>query len=188
MTEKRPPKPFRSNAWFADTERLATPAVYLERFMNYGLPPAELRSGRPIVGIAQSGSDLAPCNRIHLAVAQRVREGIRDAGGIAIEVPVHPIFENCRRPTAAVDRNLADLGLVEILHGCPIDAVVLPPGCDKTTPAAVMAACTVDLPAIVLSGGPMLDGWMNGERVGSGMCILPRPRPDIATPWAQPRR
>ncbi len=146
-------------------------AVYLERFMNYGLTPGELRSGRPIIGIAQSGSDLAPCNRIHLDLARRVREGIRDAGGIPIEFPVHPIFENCRRPTAALDRNLAYLGLVEILNGYPIDGVVLTTGCDKTTPAAIMAAATVDIPAIVLSGGPMLDGWFEGRRVGSGSVI-----------------
>jgi dihydroxy-acid dehydratase len=146
-------------------------ALYLERFMNYGITPDELRSGRPIIGIAQSGSDLSPCNRIHLELAQRVRDGIRDAGGIPIEFPVHPIFENCRRPTAALDRNLAYLGLVEILYGYPIDAVVLTTGCDKTTPSQVMAACTVDIPAIVLSGGPMLDGWHEGELVGSGTVI-----------------
>lgn len=168
---ERPARPFRSRDWFASAERIDMTALYLERFMNYGLTPAELRSGRPIIGIAQTGSDLSPCNRIHLELAQRVKEGIRDAGGIPMEFPVHPIFENCRRPTAALDRNLAYLGLVEILHGYPIDAVVLTTGCDKTTPAGIMAACTVDLPAIVLSGGPMLDGWMNGERVGSGTVI-----------------
>src|SRR5258708_37643802 len=142
-------------------------AIYLERFMNSGLTPQELRSGRPVIGIAQSGSDLNPCNLIHLELARRVREGIRDAGGIPLEFPMHPIFENCRRPTAAIDRNLAYLGLVEILHGYPIDAVVLTTGCDKTTPAGIMAAATVDIPAIVLSGGPMLDGWPEGELVGS---------------------
>ena len=146
-------------------------ALYLERFMNYGLTPEELRSGRPIIGIAQTGSDLSPCNRIHLDLARRVRDGIRDAGGIPMEFPVHPIFENCRRPTAALDRNLAYLGLVEILYGYPIDAVVLTTGCDKTTPAGVMAASTVDIPAIVLSGGPMLDGWHEGQLVGSGTVI-----------------
>jgi dihydroxy-acid dehydratase len=146
-------------------------ALYLERFMNYGLTPAELRSGRPIIGIAQTGSDLSPCNRIHLDLARRVRDGIRDAGGIAMEFPVHPIFENCRRPTAALDRNLAYLGLVETLYGYPIDAVVLTTGCDKTTPSGIMAASTVDIPAIVLSGGPMLDGWHDGELVGSGTVI-----------------
>jgi dihydroxy-acid dehydratase len=162
---------FRSRDWFADPARSDMTALYLERFMNYGLTPDELRSGRPIIGIAQSGSDLSPCNRIHLELAQRVRDGIRDAGGIPIEFPVHPIFENCRRPTAALDRNLAYLGLVEILYGYPIDAVVLTTGCDKTTPSQVMAASTVDIPAIVLSGGPMLDGWHEGELVGSGTVI-----------------
>jgi dihydroxyacid dehydratase/phosphogluconate dehydratase len=162
---------FRSRDWFADPARSDMTALYLERFMNYGITPDELRSGKPIIGIAQSGSDLSPCNRIHLDLAQRVRDGIRDAGGIPMEFPVHPIFENCRRPTAALDRNLAYLGLVEILYGYPIDAVVLTTGCDKTTPSQVMAACTVDLPAIVLSGGPMLDGWHEGELVGSGTVI-----------------
>jgi dihydroxy-acid dehydratase len=161
---------FRSRDWF-DSDLIDMTALYLERFMNYGITPDELRSGRPIVGIAQSGSDLSPCNRVHLRLAERVRDGIRDAGGIPLEFPVHPIFENCRRPTAALDRNLAYLGLVEILHGYPIDAVVLTTGCDKTTPAAVMAASTVDIPAIVLSGGPMLDGWHDGELVGSGTVI-----------------
>ncbi len=146
-------------------------ALYLERFMNYGVTPDELRSGRPIVGIAQTGSDLSPCNRIHLELAKRVRDGVRDAGGIPMEYPVHPIFENCRRPTAALDRNLSYLGQVEIMHGYPLDAVVLTTGCDKTTPAGIMAATTVDIPAIVLSGGPMLDGWHDGELVGSGTVI-----------------
>ncbi|HEY0606222.1 MAG TPA: IlvD/Edd family dehydratase [Herpetosiphonaceae bacterium] len=167
----RPARRFRSREWFADPERLDQTALYLERFMNYGLTPQELRAGKPIIGIAQTGSDLTPCNRIHLELAQRVRDGIRDAGGIPIEFPVHPIFENCRRPTAALDRNLAYLGLVEILYGYPFDAVVLTTGCDKTTPAAIMAAATVDIPAIVLSGGPMLDGWFDGELVGSGTII-----------------
>jgi dihydroxy-acid dehydratase len=162
---------FRSRDWFADPERIDQAALYLERFMNYGTTPEELRSGKPIIGIAQTGSDLTPCNRIHLELARRVRDGIRDAGGIPLEFPMHPIFENCRRPTAALDRNLAYLGLVEILYGYPIDAVVLTTGCDKTTPAALMAAATVDIPAIVLSGGPMLDGWFDGELAGSGMTI-----------------
>ncbi|KQO24649.1 dihydroxy-acid dehydratase [Acidovorax sp. Leaf76] len=166
-----PRRPFRSREWFADPARSDMTALYLERFMNYGLTPEELRSGRPIIGIAQTGSDLSPCNRIHVDLARRVREGIRDAGGIPMEFPVHPIFENCRRPTAALDRNLAYLGLVEILYGYPIDAVVLTTGCDKTTPAGIMAASTVDIPAIVLSGGPMLDGWHDGELVGSGTVI-----------------
>ncbi|MBC2667301.1 dihydroxy-acid dehydratase family protein [Novosphingobium flavum] len=165
------PRRFRSQDWFADPARSDMVALYLERFMNYGVTPAELRSGRPIIGIAQSGSDLSPCNRIHLDLAKRVRDGIRDAGGICMEFPVHPIFENCRRPTAALDRNLAYLGLVEILYGYPIDAVVLTTGCDKTTPSQVMAASTVDIPAIVLSGGPMLDGWSDGELVGAGTVI-----------------
>ncbi|MDD0837638.1 dihydroxy-acid dehydratase family protein [Curvibacter sp. HBC61] len=169
--DKKPSRPFRSRDWFADPERSDMTALYLERFMNYGLTPEELRSGRPIIGIAQTGSDLSPCNRIHLDLARRVRDGIRDAGGIPLEFPVHPIFENCRRPTAALDRNLAYLGLVEILYGYPIDAVVLTTGCDKTTPAGVMAASTVDIPAIVLSGGPMLDGWHDGQLVGSGTVI-----------------
>ncbi|MBX9834005.1 MAG: dihydroxy-acid dehydratase family protein, partial [Burkholderiaceae bacterium] len=168
---KTPRRPFRSRDWFADPARSDMTALYLERFMNYGLTPEELRSGRPIIGIAQTGSDLSPCNRIHVDLARRVRDGIRDAGGIPMEFPVHPIFENCRRPTAALDRNLAYLGLVEILYGYPIDAVVLTTGCDKTTPAGVMAASTVDIPAIVLSGGPMLDGWHDGQLVGSGTVI-----------------
>jgi xylonate dehydratase len=168
---KTPRRPFRSRDWFADPARSDMTALYLERFMNYGLTPEELRSGRPIIGIAQTGSDLSPCNRIHVDLARRVRDGIRDAGGIPMEFPVHPIFENCRRPTAALDRNLAYLGLVEILYGYPIDAVVLTTGCDKTTPAGVMAASTVDIPAIVLSGGPMLDGWHDGTLVGSGTVI-----------------
>jgi len=165
------PRRFRSQDWFDNPDRIDMTALYLERFMNYGITAEELRSGRPIIGIAQSGSDISPCNRIHVELARRVREGIRDAGGIPMEFPLHPIFENCRRPTAALDRNLAYLGLVEILHGYPIDAVVLTTGCDKTTPAQLMAAATVDIPAIVLSGGPMLDGWMDGELVGSGAAI-----------------
>ncbi|HEU4493000.1 MAG TPA: IlvD/Edd family dehydratase [Rubrobacteraceae bacterium] len=167
----RPARRFRSREWFADAHRIDQSALYLERFMNYGITPDELRSGKPIIGIAQTGSDLVPCNRHHLELASRTRDGIRDAGGIPMEFPVHPIFENCRRPTAALDRNLSYLGLVEVLYGYPIDAVVLTTGCDKTTPAAIMAASTVDIPAIVLSGGPMLDGWFEGELVGSGMAI-----------------
>ncbi|WP_343587407.1 IlvD/Edd family dehydratase, partial [Herbaspirillum sp.] len=162
---------FRSQNWFNTPDHIDMAALYLERFMNYGITAEELRSGRPIIGIAQSGSDISPCNRIHLELARRVRDGIRDAGGIPMEFPLHPVFENCRRPTAAIDRNLSYMGLVEILHGYPIDAVVLTTGCDKTTPAQIMAAATVDIPAIVLSGGPMLDGWMDGELVGSGAAI-----------------
>jgi dihydroxy-acid dehydratase len=167
----RPARRFRSRDWFDDPERIDQTALYLERYMNYGITPDELRSGKPIVGIAQTGSDLVPCNRHHLELAGRVRDGIRDVGGIPMEFPVHPIFENCRRPTAALDRNLSYLGLVEVLYGYFLDAVVLTTGCDKTTPAAIMAAATVDIPAIVLSGGPMLDGWFEGELVGSGMAI-----------------
>src|ERR671911_1262374 len=162
---------FRSRDWFDDPERMDQSALYLERFMNYGITPEELRSGKPIIGIAQTGSDLVPCNRHHLEIAPRVRDGIRDAGGIPMEFPVHPLFENCRRPTAALDRNLAYLGLVEVLYGYPIDAVVLTTGCDNTTPSAIMAASTVDIPSIVLSGGPMLDGYFEGELVGSGTVI-----------------
>ncbi len=171
MVPEKPRRRFRSQDWFDDRARMDMVALYLERWMNSGLTPKELRSGRPIIGIAQSGSDLNPCNRIHLDLARRVREGIRDAGGVPMEFPTHPLFENCRRPTAALDRNLAYLGLVEILHGYPIDAVVLTTGCDKTTPSAIMAASTVDIPAIVLSGGPMLDSWFEGELVGSGTVI-----------------
>jgi len=162
---------FRSRDWFDDPARMDQTAIYLERFMNYGITPDELRSGRPIIGIAQTGNDLVPCNRIHVELACRVRDGIRDAGGIPMEFPVHPLFENCFRPTAALERNLAYLGLVETLYGYPLDAVVLTTGCDKTTPSGIMAAVTVDIPAIVLSGGPMLDGWFDGQLVGSGMAI-----------------
>ncbi|MBO9535224.1 IlvD/Edd family dehydratase [Herbaspirillum sp.] len=172
MKNQQPtPRRFRSLDWFDNPDHIDMTALYLERFMNYGITAEELRSGRPIIGIAQSGSDISPCNRIHLELARRVRDGIRDAGGIPMEFPLHPVFENCRRPTAAIDRNLSYMGLVEILHGYPIDAVVLTTGCDKTTPAQIMAAATVDIPAIVLSGGPMLDGWMDGELVGSGAAI-----------------
>jgi dihydroxyacid dehydratase/phosphogluconate dehydratase len=166
-----PVRPFRSRDWFAAPGRSDMAALYLERFMNYGVTAGELRSGRPVVAISQTGSDLNPCNRIHLELAKRVRDGIRDAGGIAMEFPAFSIFENCRRPTAALDRNLSYLTLVETLNGYPIDAVVLTTGCDKTTPAAIMAASTVDIPAITLSGGPMLDGWHEGELVGSGTVI-----------------
>ncbi len=171
MASDHPPRRFRSRDWFDDPKHLDMVALYLERFMNYGLTADELLSGKPIIGIAQTGGDLTPCNRVHLDTVKRVREGIRDAGGVPMEFPLHPIFENCRRPTAALDRNLAYLGLVEILHGYPIDAVVLTTGCDKTTPAQIMAASTVDIPAIVLSGGPMLDGWHEGDLVGSGTVI-----------------
>ncbi|QCP54295.1 dihydroxy-acid dehydratase [Trinickia violacea] len=161
----------RSQEWFDDPSHADMTALYVERFMNYGLTREELQSGRPIIGIAQTGSDLAPCNRHHIELAARTKAGIRDAGGIPMEFPVHPLAEQSRRPTAALDRNLAYLGLVEILHGFPLDGVVLTTGCDKTTPACLMAAATVDMPAIVLSGGPMLDGWHQGKRVGSGTVI-----------------
>nr|WP_111300434.1 IlvD/Edd family dehydratase [Paracoccus saliphilus] len=166
-----PRRRLRSQDWFDNPDHADMTALYLERFMNYGTTPEELRSGKPIIGIAQSGSDLNPCNRHHLDLAKRVRDGIRDAGGIPIEFPSHPLFENCKRPTAALDRNLAYLGLVELLYGYPFDGVVLTTGCDKTTPSAIMAAATVDLPAIVLSGGPMLDGWHEGKLAGSGTVI-----------------
>ncbi|MGF1526705.1 MAG: IlvD/Edd family dehydratase [Candidatus Competibacterales bacterium] len=171
MTTKTPPKTLRSKAWFDNPDNPDMTALYLERYLNYGLTREELQSGKPIVGIAQTGSDLSPCNRPHLELAKRVREGIREAGGIALEFPVHPIQETGKRPTAALDRNLAYLGLVEILYGYPLDAVVLTTGCDKTTPACLMAAATVDLPAIVLSGGPMLNGWQGRSRCGSGTVI-----------------
>jgi dihydroxyacid dehydratase/phosphogluconate dehydratase len=164
-------KKLRSQLWFDDASHPGMTALYLERYLNYGLTLQELRSGRPIIGIAQSGSDLVPCNRHHLQLAERVKEGIRDAGGIGLEFPMHPLQETGKRPTAALDRNLAYLGLVEVLHGYPLDGVVLTTGCDKTTPAALMAAATVNIPAIVLSGGPMLDGHFEGRRVGSGTII-----------------
>src|SRR5215469_11653675 len=161
----------RSQAWWDNPANPDMTALYLERFLNYGLTRQELQSERPIIGIAQTGSDLVPCNRHHLELAARVREGIRDAGGIAFEFPVHPLQETGVRPTAALERNLAYLGLVEILYGYPLDGVVLTTGCDKTTPACLMAAATVDLPAIVLSGGPMLDGHFEGKLAGSGTAV-----------------
>jgi dihydroxy-acid dehydratase len=161
----------RSQAWFDNPENVDMTALYLERYLNFGLSLAELRSGRPIIGIAQTGSDLSPCNRHHLVLAERVRDGIREAGGIPLEFPVHPIQETGKRPTAALDRNLAYLGLVEVLFGYPLDGVVLTIGCDKTTPACLMAAATVNLPAIALSVGPMLNGWHKGERTGSGTIV-----------------
>src|SRR5271169_1923667 len=169
----------RSQLWFDNTDNPGMTALYLERYLNYGLTREELTSGRPIVGIAQTGSDLSPCNRHHLELAQRVRAGIRDAGGVAFEFPVHPIQETGKRPTAALDRNLAYLGLVEVLFGYPLDGVVLMTGCDKTTPACLMAAATVNIPAIVLSGGPMLDGYFDGKLAGSGTVVW-QAREDIA--------
>src|SRR3989440_6225584 len=161
----------RSQLWFDNPDNPGMTALYLERYLNDGLTLAELTSGKPIIGIAQTGSDLSPATRHPLELAGRVREGIRMAGGIAFEFPVHPIQETGKRPTAALDRNLAYLGLVEILYGYPIDGVVLTTGCDKTTPACIMAAATVNIPAIVLSGGPMLNGWWKGERTGSGTIV-----------------
>ncbi|MET0904584.1 MAG: dihydroxy-acid dehydratase, partial [Tardiphaga sp.] len=146
----------RSRAWFDNPANADMTALYIERYLNFGLSLEELQSGRPVIGIAQSGSDLVPCNRHHLVLAERVREGIREAGGIAMEFPVHPIQETGKRPGAALDRNLAYLGLVELLYGYPLDGVVLTIGCDKTTPACLMAAATVNIPAIALSVGPML--------------------------------
>src|SRR6187431_381908 len=161
----------RSREWFDAPGDPTMAALYLERYMNFGLTLGELHSNRPIIGIAQTGSDLSPCNRHHLDLAKRVRDGIRDAGGIPIEFPVHPIQETGKRPTAALDRNLAYLSLVESLYGYPLDGVVLLTGCDKTTPALIMAAATVNIPAIVLSGGPMLNGWWKGMRAGSGTVV-----------------
>jgi dihydroxy-acid dehydratase len=181
MTHKPPTanRTLRSRLWFDNPDNPGMTALYLERYLNYGLTPEELRSGKPIIGIAQTGSDLSPCNRHHLELAHRVREGIRGAGGIALEFPCHPIQETGKRPTAALDRNLAYLSLVEVLFGYPLDGVVLMTGCDKTTPACIMAAATVNTPAIVLSGGPMLNGWWKGERAGSGTVIW-NARQDLA--------
>jgi dihydroxy-acid dehydratase len=164
-------KKLRSRAWFDNPDNPDMTALYLERYMNFGVSREELQSDKPIIGIAQTGSDLSPCNRHHMVLAERVREGIREAGGIAIEFPVHPIQETGKRPTAGLDRNLAYLGLVEVLYGYPLDGVVLTIGCDKTTPAMLMGAATVNIPAIALSVGPMLNGWHKGERTGSGTIV-----------------
>ncbi|MCZ6632649.1 MAG: dihydroxy-acid dehydratase family protein [bacterium] len=161
----------RSQEWFNNPHNMGMTAVYVERYMNYGVTREELQAGKPIIGIAQTGGDLTPCNMVHVGLSPRVKAGIRDAGGIPFEFPVHPIAEQGKRPTAALDRNLAYLGLVEVLHGYPLDGVVLTTGCDKTTPACVMAACTMDLPSIVLSGGPMLDGHWKGRLAGSGTVV-----------------
>src|SRR5258707_4048140 len=170
-SDRKTPQRLRSEIWFNDKAEPGETAIYLERYSTYGLGRKELQSGRPVIGIAQTGGDLTPCNRIHVTLAARVRDGIRDAGGIAFEFPVHPIQESCRRPTASLDRNLAYLGLVEILCGYPFDGVVLTTGCDKTTPASLMAAATVNMPAIVLSGGPMLDAYIDGKLAGSGAVL-----------------
>ncbi|MEM9222415.1 MAG: IlvD/Edd family dehydratase [Pseudomonadota bacterium] len=161
----------RSRLWFDDPSDPSATALYLERYLNFGLTQEELQAGKPIIGIAQTGSDLSPCNRPHVELAKRVREGIREAGGIALEFPIHPIQETGKRPTASLDRNLAYLSLVEVLHGYPLDGVVLTIGCDKTMPACLMAAATVDIPAIALSGGPMLNGWYQGRRTGAGTIV-----------------
>ena len=203
-------RPLRSRLWFDNPDNPGMTALYIERYLNFGLTPGELRSGKPIIGIAQTGSDLSPCNRHHLELAKRVRDGITAAGGVAFEFPVHPIQETGKRPTAALDRNLAYLGLVEILMGYFLDGVVLTTGCDKTTPACIMAAATVNIPAIVLSGGPMLQRLASrasaparapssGRRAptsprarsttSSSWRSSPRrrPRSAIATRWAPPR-
>jgi dihydroxy-acid dehydratase len=165
------PKKLRSRAWFDNPDNPDMTALYLERYLNYGLTREELQSGKPIIGIAQTGSDLSPCNRHHIVLAERIREGIREAGGIAMEFPVHPIQETGKRPTAGLDRNLAYLGLVDLIYGYPLDGVVLTIGCDKTTPACLMAAATVNIPSIAFSVGPMLNGWHEGERTGSGTIV-----------------
>ena len=165
---KKPKKKLRSQMWFDDPHDIGMTALYLERYLNFGITREELRSGRPVIGIAQTGSELSPCNYIHLQIVERIRDGIRDGGGIPLIFPVHPIQETGKRPTAALDRNLAYMGLVEILHGYPFDGVVLTTGCDKTTPASLMAAATMDIPAIVLSGGPMLDSYWEQKLAGSG--------------------
>jgi len=164
-------KKFRSQEWFDNPDNPGMTALYLERYLNFGLTRGELQSGKPLIGIAQTGSDLSPCNRHHLELARRVRAGIEAAGGIPLEFPCHPIQETGKRPTAALDRNLAYLSLVEVLYGYPLDGVVLTIGCDKTTPALLMAAATVNIPAIALSVGPMLNGWHRGKRTGSGTVV-----------------
>ena len=171
MSDTRANKRFRSQEWFDNPNNPGMTALYVERYQNSTFSREELQSERPIIGIAQTGSDLAPCNKIHVFLMERIKQGIREAGGVPMEFPVHPIQETGKRPTAALDRNLQYLSLVEVLHGYPIDGVVLTTGCDKTTPAMLMGAATVDLPAIALNGGPMLDGWWNGKRAGSGMIV-----------------
>jgi len=171
MANTRANKRFRSQEWFDNPNNPGMTALYIERYLNQQFTREELQSARPIIGIAQTGSDLAPCNKIHVFLIDRIKAGIRDGGGIPMEFPVHPIQETGKRPTAALDRNLAYLGLVEVLHGYPLDGVVLTTGCDKTTPAMLMGAATVDIPAITLNGGPMLDGWWKGKRAGSGTVV-----------------
>ncbi len=171
MSDTRAHKRFRSQEWFDNPNNPGMTALYLERYQNQAYTREELQSERPVIGIAQTGSDIAPCNKIHVFLIDRIKAGIRDGGGIPMEFPVHPIQETGKRPTAALDRNLAYLSLVEVLHGYPIDGVVLTTGCDKTTPAMLMGAATVDIPAIALNGGPMLDGWWKGKRAGSGTIV-----------------
>ncbi len=171
MSDTRARKRFRSQEWFDNPNNPGMTALYVERYQNQAFTRQEIQSERPIIGIAQTGSDLAPCNKIHVFLMDRIKAGIRDGGGIPMEFPVHPIQETGKRPTAALDRNLAYLSLVEVLHGYPIDGVVLTTGCDKTTPAMLMGAATVDIPAIALNGGPMLDGWWKGKRAGSGTIV-----------------
>ena len=171
MADTRANKRFRSQEWFDNPNNPGMTALYVERYQNQEYTRAELQGEKPIIGIAQTGSDLAPCNKIHVFLMDRIKAGIRAAGGIPMEFPVHPIQETGKRPTAALDRNLAYLSLVEVLHGYPIDGVVLTTGCDKTTPAMLMGAATVDIPAIALNGGPMLDGWWKGKRAGSGTVV-----------------
>ncbi|QIE43015.1 dihydroxy-acid dehydratase family protein (plasmid) [Rhodobacteraceae bacterium SC52] len=171
MSNTRANRRFRSQEWFDNPNNPGMTALYLERYLNQEYTREELQGERPVIGIAQTGSDLAPCNKIHVFLMDRIKAGIRDAGGVPMEFPVHPIQETGKRPTAALDRNLAYLSLVEVLHGYPLDGVVLTTGCDKTTPAMLMGAATVDLPAIALSGGPMLDGWWNGKLAGSGTIV-----------------
>jgi dihydroxy-acid dehydratase len=164
-------KRLRSESWWNDPTNPGMTALYLERFLNYGLTSGELQSGRPIIGIAQSANDLAPCNRAHLQTVSRLCDGVRDAGGVPMVFPMHPIQESARRPTAAIDRNFAYLGLVEVLHGYPLDGVIFTTGCDKTTPAALMAAATTNLPSLIFNGGPMLNSYLDGELAGAGTII-----------------
>jgi dihydroxyacid dehydratase/phosphogluconate dehydratase len=206
--DTRAKRRYRSQEWFDNPNNPGMTALYLERYQNQSFTQGELQADKPVIGIAQTGSDLVPCNKIHVFLMDRIKAGIRDAGGLPMEFPVHPIQETGKRPTAALDRNLQYLSLVEVLHGYPIDGVVLTTGCDKTTPAMLMGAATVDLPAIALNGGPMLDGWYKGKRAGSGTVIWegggslrrarsgtrsswnwpapPRRRWAIATRWARP--
>jgi dihydroxy-acid dehydratase len=171
MAGQKTTKKLRSQEWFDNPDNPGMTALYLERYLNFGLTREELQSGKPLIGIAQTGSDLSPCNRHHIELAKRVRDGIVAAGGVPFEFPCHPIQETGKRPTASLDRNLAYLSLVEVLYGYPLDGVVLTVGCDKTTPALLMAAATVNIPAIALSVGPMLNGWHKGERTGSGTIV-----------------